>query len=102
MQVSLEAEDIRNEKVKVLRCMKTMSMDDVVVGQYRARSFGGVHHKGYLDDPTVPAGRCAHMRPPPSLPRCRACRGSHLAGCPRLAPRVRCGGHAAGAHATRA
>lgn len=56
-QVSLEAEDIRNEKVKVLRCMKAMSMDDVVLGQYRARSIGGTHHKGYLDDPTVPAGR---------------------------------------------
>ncbi|KAK9813989.1 hypothetical protein WJX73_008242 [Symbiochloris irregularis] len=54
--VSLEAEDIRNEKVKVLRCMKTMSMDDVVVGQYRARSIGGEHHPGYLDDETVPAG----------------------------------------------
>lgn len=62
-QVSLEAEDIRNEKVKVLRCMKAMSMDDVVLGQYRARSIGGAHHPGYLDDPTVPAGRCAwHTR----------------------------------------
>lgn len=58
-QVSLEAEDIRNEKVKVLRCMKAMCMDDVVVGQYRARSIGGHHHQGYLDDPTVPAGRYA-------------------------------------------
>ena len=35
MQVSLDAEHIRNEKVKVLHCMKQLTLDDVVVGQYR-------------------------------------------------------------------
>lgn len=60
MQVSLAAEDIRNEKVKVLKCMKAMSMDDVVLGQYRARTLKGQHHPGYLDDKTVPPDRfCA-------------------------------------------
>lgn len=52
--MSLAAEDIRNEKVKVLRNMKTVTLDDVVLGQYRARTVGGVHYPGYLDDPTVP------------------------------------------------
>lgn len=52
-QVSLDAEDIRNEKVKVLRSMKVVSPDDVVLGQYKARG----KQPGYLDDPTVPKGR---------------------------------------------
>ena len=58
-QVSLDAEHIRNEKVKVLRSMKKLSMDDVVVGQYRGRVGKGAGNKpGYLDDDTVPEGRC--------------------------------------------
>lgn len=52
-QVSLDAEDIRNEKVKVLRNMSPIKMEDVVIGQYRGRQ----GKQGYLDDPTVPAGR---------------------------------------------
>lgn len=69
--VSLSAEDIRDEKVKVLRSMRQVSLDDVVLGQYRGRAGdegrGGDGHApsttgasrslpGYLDDPTVPAG----------------------------------------------
>eukprot|EP00879_Flechtneria_rotunda_P011986 GHRR01012519.1.p1 GENE.GHRR01012519.1~~GHRR01012519.1.p1 ORF type:complete len:565 (+),score=146.91 GHRR01012519.1:1727-3421(+) len=50
--VSLDAEDIRNEKVKVLRSMKMVTLDDVVTGQYRARG----KLPGYLDDETVPKG----------------------------------------------
>lgn len=50
--VSLDAEDIRNEKVKVLRNMSPISMEDVVIGQYRGRG----NKQGYLDDPTVPDG----------------------------------------------
>eukprot|EP00884_Botryococcus_braunii_P023027 jgi/Botrbrau1/9408/Bobra.0252s0033.1 len=53
--VSLDAEDIRNEKVKVLRSMKKPSLDEVVVGQYRSRTSGVTRLPGYLDDPTVPA-----------------------------------------------
>ncbi len=34
--VSLDAEDIRNEKVKVLRAIPQLSMDEVVIGQYTA------------------------------------------------------------------
>eukprot|EP00878_Enallax_costatus_P011921 GHUV01012445.1.p1 GENE.GHUV01012445.1~~GHUV01012445.1.p1 ORF type:complete len:575 (+),score=103.39 GHUV01012445.1:290-2014(+) len=50
--VSLDAEDIRNEKVKVLRSMKVVTPDDVVLGQYKARG----KLPGYLDDQTVPEG----------------------------------------------
>ncbi|KAJ4749011.1 Glucose-6-phosphate 1-dehydrogenase [Rhynchospora pubera] len=51
---SLEAEDIRNEKVKVLRSMKTLEIDDVVIGQYKSHTRGGVVYPGYTDDKTVP------------------------------------------------
>lgn len=54
--VSLDAEDIRNEKVKVLRSMKQVQMSDVVVGQYRGRGTGKNRQPGYLEDKTVPAG----------------------------------------------
>jgi hypothetical protein len=55
--VSLEAEDIRNEKVKVVRSIVPVSVDDVVLGQYRGRVDGnGRRLPGYLEDPTVPAG----------------------------------------------
>lgn len=53
LQVSLDAEDVRNEKVKVLRSMKVVTADDVVLGQYKARG----KRPGYLDDDTVPEGR---------------------------------------------
>ncbi|KAG6407955.1 hypothetical protein SASPL_130956 [Salvia splendens] len=33
--VSLDAEDIRNEKVKVLRSMRPIRVDDVIIGQYK-------------------------------------------------------------------
>eukprot|EP00252_Welwitschia_mirabilis_P000987 TRINITY_DN1096_c0_g1_i3.p1 TRINITY_DN1096_c0_g1~~TRINITY_DN1096_c0_g1_i3.p1 ORF type:complete len:186 (-),score=19.92 TRINITY_DN1096_c0_g1_i3:646-1203(-) len=33
--VSLDGEDIRNEKVKVLRCMRNLELKDVVLGQYK-------------------------------------------------------------------
>nr|QKY15001.1 plastidic glucose-6-phosphate dehydrogenase (G6PDC) [Polytomella parva] len=54
--VSLDAEDIRNEKVKVLRSMSKVTLDDVVLGQYRNHSNGGRKLPGYLEDPTVPRG----------------------------------------------
>lgn len=57
MQTSLAAEDIRDEKVKVLRNMLPISMDDVVIGQYKGRNKHGVKKPSYLDDKTVPAGR---------------------------------------------
>ncbi|KAI4378237.1 hypothetical protein MLD38_015746 [Melastoma candidum] len=52
--VSLDAEDIRNEKVKVLRSMRPLQLEDVVVGQYKGHSKGSRSYPGYTDDPTVP------------------------------------------------
>ncbi|XP_019058042.1 PREDICTED: glucose-6-phosphate 1-dehydrogenase 2, chloroplastic-like [Tarenaya hassleriana] len=52
--VSLDAEDIRNEKVKVLRSMRPIRLEDVVIGQYKSHTKGGVTYPGYTDDKTVP------------------------------------------------
>ncbi|KAL2623043.1 hypothetical protein R1flu_003248 [Riccia fluitans] len=52
--VSLDAEDIRNEKVKVLRSMRPVHIEDVVTGQYKGHTRGGVHYPAYTDDKTVP------------------------------------------------
>ncbi|CAN6675034.1 glucose-6-phosphate 1-dehydrogenase [Trichomonascus vanleenenianus] len=51
-------EDIRDEKVRLLRAIKPINLDDVVVGQYD-RSLDGTK-PAYTDDETVPAGsRCS-------------------------------------------
>ena len=55
--VSLDAEDIRNEKVKVLRSIERLNIDDVVLGQYSKRQTRGHTYPGYIDDPTVPQNR---------------------------------------------
>ncbi|KAL3511469.1 hypothetical protein ACH5RR_030870 [Cinchona calisaya] len=52
--VSLDAEDIRNEKVKVLRSMRPLKLDDVVTGQYKCHTKGVVAYPAYTDDKTVP------------------------------------------------
>lgn len=52
--VSLDAEDIRNEKVKVLRSMRPLRLEDVVTGQYKSHTKGGVSYPAYTDDKTVP------------------------------------------------
>ncbi|XP_030748343.1 glucose-6-phosphate 1-dehydrogenase isoform X2 [Sitophilus oryzae] len=50
-------DDIRNEKVKVLKSIKSLELHDVVLGQYVADPEGeGEAKLGYLDDPTVPKG----------------------------------------------
>lgn len=52
--VSLDAEDIRNEKVKVLRSMRPLQLEDVVTGQYKSHVKGDIRYPGYTDDNTVP------------------------------------------------
>jgi len=52
--VSLDAEDVRDEKVKVLRAITPVEAKDVLLGQY-TKSVDGTK-PGYLDDKTVPAG----------------------------------------------
>jgi glucose-6-phosphate 1-dehydrogenase len=49
--VSLQSEDIRNEKVKVLRAIRPLTLRDVIVGQYTANA--ELKQVGYTEDPTV-------------------------------------------------
>ncbi|KAI1733116.1 glucose-6-phosphate dehydrogenase, NAD binding domain-containing protein [Ditylenchus destructor] len=53
---SLSADDVRNEKVKVLKTIKPVELNDVVLGQYLGNPEGKDEDSrlGYLDDPTVP------------------------------------------------
>lgn len=54
---SKSSEDLRNEKVKVLRSMPAIELKNVVLGQYIGNSEGeGEAKVGYLEDPTVPKG----------------------------------------------
>ncbi|UJR33944.1 hypothetical protein I4U23_021362 [Adineta vaga] len=55
---SATGEDIRDEKVKVLRCIAPIKLEDVVIGQYTGDkdSTDPERQKGYLDDPGVPKG----------------------------------------------
>ncbi|XP_050276154.1 glucose-6-phosphate 1-dehydrogenase, chloroplastic [Quercus robur] len=52
--VTLDAEDIRNEKVKVLRSMRPLELENMVIGQYKSHTKGGVTYPAYTDDKTVP------------------------------------------------
>ncbi|XP_068667935.1 glucose-6-phosphate 1-dehydrogenase 1, chloroplastic-like [Aristolochia californica] len=51
--VTLDGEDIRNEKVKVLRAMRPLQLDDVITGQYKGHTKGDKVCPAYTDDPTV-------------------------------------------------
>lgn len=54
---SAGADDMRTEKVKVLKSMQTLELENVVLGQYVGNPNGkGEAKKGYLEDPTVPPG----------------------------------------------
>lgn len=41
-------------QVKVLRSMRTLLIENVVLGQYKGHSRGGKSYPAYTDDPTVP------------------------------------------------
>ncbi|CAF3910612.1 unnamed protein product, partial [Rotaria magnacalcarata] len=53
---STTGEDIRDEKVKVLRCIAPIKSENVVIGQYLGdkESKDSEHQLGYLDDAGVP------------------------------------------------
>lgn len=53
---SLNAEDIRDEKVKVLKVIKPLQLEDIVCGQYvkDPKATEGEAQYGYLDDEGVP------------------------------------------------
>eukprot|EP01104_Vermistella_antarctica_P020581 TRINITY_DN8859_c0_g1_i1.p1 TRINITY_DN8859_c0_g1~~TRINITY_DN8859_c0_g1_i1.p1 ORF type:complete len:631 (+),score=121.35 TRINITY_DN8859_c0_g1_i1:270-1895(+) len=50
--ISLSAGDVRDEKVKVLRCVPPITLSDTVIGQF-VRG-GQPEEPGYLEDPAVP------------------------------------------------
>eukprot|EP00127_Corallochytrium_limacisporum_P006107 Clim_evm56s218 gene=Clim_evmTU56s218 len=54
--VSFDADDVRDEKVKVLKAVEPIDPQNVVVGQYTADPDGNTEdaRTGYTDDPTVP------------------------------------------------
>ncbi|KAF9955519.1 Glucose-6-phosphate 1-dehydrogenase [Modicella reniformis] len=52
--VSLNSEDVRDEKVKVLRFIPPITREDILLGQYGKSEDG--KEPGYLDDATVPKG----------------------------------------------
>lgn len=57
--ISLDPDDVRNEKLKVLRSLKPMSLGDIrantVRGQYIAGAVEGQPAKGYLQEDDVPS-----------------------------------------------
>lgn len=51
--VSTSPEDIRDEKVKVLRAVRPVDAKDVILGQYVAAEVNGEKKPGYKDDDTI-------------------------------------------------
>jgi glucose-6-phosphate 1-dehydrogenase len=51
--VSLEAEDIRDEKVKVLRSITPLAIDDLAIGQYKGKKTEGDTMPSYCEEPDV-------------------------------------------------
>ncbi|WP_090681986.1 glucose-6-phosphate dehydrogenase [Paraburkholderia phenazinium] len=61
--VSLDPDAVRDEKLKVMRSLRPMTMADIardtVRGQYMAGAVGGESVKGYLEEDNVPADSSA-------------------------------------------
>lgn len=54
---SISSNDLRDEKVKVLKNMAQIKLENTILGQYIGDPEGaGDAKNGYLDDPTVPEG----------------------------------------------
>ncbi len=68
--LSLHSQHVRDEKVKALRSISSLRLNDLVVGQYSAGAFKGRQHFGYLQekgvrlDSITPTYACAvlHIR----------------------------------------
>jgi len=50
----LDAGHICNEKIRVLRCIRPLEIDDIALGQYSGGEWKGRQEKGYLEDEQVP------------------------------------------------
>lgn len=75
--ISLDAEDVRNEKVKLLRSIRPIGLEDVVLGQYAAHETADRRLPGYLDDATVPRGSLC-----PTFAAIACAAAAAAAGCP--------------------
>jgi len=51
----LDAEQISDQKVSLLKCIQPIALSDIIVGQYTAGKAGNAPEQGYLDDPDVPS-----------------------------------------------
>lgn len=54
--LSLQAQFVRDEKVKALRAISPLTLEDLVIGQYGAGEAVGRHHVGYIDEKGTPPG----------------------------------------------
>jgi glucose-6-phosphate 1-dehydrogenase len=52
--LTLSSNDIADEKVRALRAVRPLTIDDVFVGQYAAGEVDGEQKRGYLEEPDVP------------------------------------------------
>ena len=52
--ISLDAKYVRDEKVKVLRSIPAVTLDDIVVGQYTDGEYQGQPYAGYLEEEGIP------------------------------------------------
>ena len=53
---SLGPQFVRDEKVRVLKCIKPVAVEDLVVGQYQGGLLGKTRVPSYLEEPGVPPG----------------------------------------------
>ncbi len=52
--VSLHSRDVRDEKVKLLRCIAPVNLEDMVLGQYGPGIWKGVKRPGYREEESIP------------------------------------------------
>jgi len=51
-----DAKHIRDEKVSILRSIPALTLDDLVLGQYRRATYKGEQHPSYTEEAGVPPG----------------------------------------------
>ena len=50
---SLDARHVRDAKVKILRSIAPVALENLVLGQYRAATYKGKTYRSYVDEPSV-------------------------------------------------
>lgn len=56
---SLGSQFVRDEKVRALKCIPPLTLDDLVVGQYKGFVRGAARQPSYAEEPGVPPGSIA-------------------------------------------